>query len=213
MVNTKLIRSALSDERGSFSVEAVLMFPLLVWAYFGMYSFFEGFREQNINLKATYTIADVLSRETNEINMAYLNNMNTIYEWLSLTDDETKLRVSVVIYDAETDSHRLYWSRGINGIEEMEQELVPYNITPHVPIMADQASAIVVETWVDYKPLMSVVEDSGIFELIGLGWDQTEIYNLVVASPRFVDQLKFEGMADGTGSTHDDSVDDETGAI
>ncbi|MEM6385098.1 MAG: hypothetical protein AAF718_02560 [Pseudomonadota bacterium] len=208
-----IIQRALRDERGSFSVEAILMFPLLIWAYFGMYAFFEGFREGNINLKATYTIADVLSRETEEINMTYLNNMNTIYEWLSLTDDSTQMRVSVVIWNEDEQKHELYWSRGVNGKDDMEEVLVPYNITPHVPIMADQASAIVVETWVDYKPIMLPTRDSGIFELLGLGWSDTEVYNLVVVSPRFVDQLKFEGMGDGTGSVHDDDVDDDVSAI
>ena len=62
-----LIRKTLKDEKGSFSVEAILMFPMLVWAFMAMYVFFEGLRESNINLKATYTVADLLSRETDLI--------------------------------------------------------------------------------------------------------------------------------------------------
>ena len=77
------LRKNLADERGSFSVEAILMFPLLVWAFMAMYVFFEGLRESNINLKATYTISDLLSRETDEINMNYLNGINEVYAWLS----------------------------------------------------------------------------------------------------------------------------------
>ncbi|MEL7149436.1 MAG: hypothetical protein AAGK71_01815 [Pseudomonadota bacterium] len=213
MLMKRLFRNTLRDERGSFSIEAVLMFPMLIWAFMGMYSFFEGLRESNINLKATYTVADVLSRETEEIDMRYLNNMNTIYEWLARTDNDTMMRVSVVIWDEDSDQHVLYWSRGVNGREDLVQELVPTNVTPHVPIMADQASAIVVETWVDHNPIMLPVSDFWLFEVIGLGWEPTEIYNLVVVAPRFVDQLKFEGMADGTGSTHDDDVSEDAGTI
>ncbi len=201
-----MFRKTLRDERGSFSVEAILMFPMLVWAFMAMYVFFEGLRESNINLKATYTVADVLSRETDEINMLYLNNMNTIYTWLARTDDAPQMRVSVVIWDDTAQEHQLYWSRGVSGKEDLTQELIPTNVTPHVPIMADQASAIIVETWVDYTPIMDI-------PIMPIGLRETEIYNIVVTAPRFTDQLKFEGMGDGTGSTHDDAVTDESGSI
>lgn len=202
----RLFRVSLRDERGSFSIEAILMFPMLVWAFMAMYVFFEGLRESNINLKATYTIADVLSRETEEIDMRYLNNMNTIYGWLARTDDQPEMRVSVVIWNEETQEHELYWSRGIGGKEDLTQELVPTNVTPHVPIMADRASAIVVKTWVDYRPIMDI-------PIMPIGLQETEIYNIVITAPRFTDQLKFEGMGDGTGSAHDDAVDEASGAI
>ncbi len=201
-----MFRKTLRDERGSFSVEAILMFPMLVWAFMAMYVFFEGLRESNINLKATYTVADVLSRETDEINMLYLNNMNAIYTWLARTDDAPQMRVSVVIWDDTAQEHQLYWSRGVSGKEDLTQELIPTNVTPHVPIMADQASAIIVETWVDYTPIMDI-------PIMPIGLRETEIYNIVVTAPRFTDQLKFEGMGDGTGSTHDDAVTDESGSI
>ncbi|MGR3513670.1 MAG: TadE/TadG family type IV pilus assembly protein [Paracoccaceae bacterium] len=203
---TRLFRKTFRDERGSFSVEAILMFPMLVWAFMAMYVFFEGLRESNINLKATYTVADVLSRETEEIDMRYLNNMNTIYEWLARTDQDTEMRVSVVIWDDVGKKHDLYWSEGVNGREDLTQEMVRTNITPHVPILAHQATAIVVETWVDYTPIMDI-------PIMPIGLRETEIYNIVVTAPRFTDQLKFEGMGDGTGSAHDDDVDVESGEI
>ena len=102
--------------------------------------------------------------------------------------------------------HQLYWSRGVSGKEDLTQELIPTDVTPHVPIMADQASAIIVETWVDYTPIMDI-------PIMPIGLRETEIYNIVVTAPRFTDQLKFEGMGDGTGSTHDDAVTDESGSI
>ena len=189
------------------------MFPLLIWGFMAMYVFFEGLRESNINLKATYTIADVLSRETEEIDMRYLNNMNEIYAWLARTPDAPQMRVSVVIWDEESEEHRLFWSRGTNFKEDLIQEWVETNVTPHVPIMPDQASAIVVETWANYEPIMLPTSDLAIFKMLNLGWEETEIYNIVVTAPRFTDQLKFEGMGDGTGSNHDDAVEEDSGTI
>lgn len=184
----------LRDEKGSFSVEAVLMFPLLVWAFMAMYVFFEGLRESNINLKATYTISDLLSRETDEIDQAYLNGMNQVYAWLSRSANPVSLRVSVVRYDQANDRHVSVWSRGAGGATNLTQDEVDTNISPNVPIMADAASAIVVETWTTYSPIMDI------------GLTTTDIYNLVVTSPRFTDQLMFAGINDGTGTAHDDGT-------
>lgn len=184
------------DERGSFSVEAILMFPLLVWAFMAMFVFFEGLRESNINLKATYTISDLLSRETNEIDMDYLNGMNDVYAWLSRSATPVSMRVSVVRRDDANDRHVNVWSRGVAGRSNLTQAQVDEEITPFVPIMADASTAIIVETWTTYNPIMDI------------GLTPTELYNVVVTAPRFSDQLNFAGMGDGTGSTHNDGVDD-----
>lgn len=192
----RLFLKRLKEESGSISVEAILMFPLLVWAYMGMYVFFEGLRESNINLKATYTVADLLSREEDEMTMAKLQRMHAVYRWMSRSlEDFVQLRVSVVKYHQTGEWYELVWSEPINGPEDLQQEDVVEVLQPSIPIMADQASAIVVETWTVYQPVMR----------IGLQ-NNVDIYNLVVTNPR-AGKLDFEGMNDGTGSDHNDNVD------
>ena len=193
------IKRALGDEQGSFSVEAVLMFPLLVWAFVAMYVFFEGLRESKINLKATYTISDLLSRETDLIDETYLAGINDVYAWLSRSANPVSMRVTVVRYDQGTNRHVKVWSRGVAGRANLTQEEVDAKITPHVPIMADADTAIVVETWTTYDPLMDI------------GLSDTEIHNLVVTSPRFSEQLMLAGLGDGGGSVHDDGTDETNG--
>ena len=186
-------------EDGTFSVEAVLMFPLLVWAFVAMFVFFEGLRESNINLKATYTVSDLLSRETELIDQEYLQGMNDVYAWLSRSPNDVNLRVTVVRYDQSSDSHITVWSRGV-GKPDLTQEQVNEYISPQVPIMADADSAIVVETWTTYTPVMDI------------GLTESDIYNVVVTAPRFSEQLNFAGMGDGSGTVHDDGTggEDET---
>ena len=79
-------------ESGSISVEAVLMFPILLWGYIGMYVFFEGLRENNINLKAAYTIGDLLSADVDAtavaLNVRYIK-AGTLTDW----QDQTRLMV------------------------------------------------------------------------------------------------------------------------
>lgn len=183
------------NESGSFSVEAVLMFPMLVWAFVAMFVFFEGLRESNISLKATYTISDLLSRETELINDDYLVGMNNVYAWLTRSPNDVNLRVTAVRYDAATDSHVRMWSEGVGKVG-LTQEQVDTHVTPNVPIMADASWAVVVETWGTYTPIMEI------------GLAETDIYNLVVTSPRFTDILNYEGVGDGGGSDHVDNPAD-----
>ncbi|MEM9970215.1 MAG: pilus assembly protein [Pseudomonadota bacterium] len=181
-------------EAGTISVEAILMFPLLLWAYMAMFSFFEGFRENNINLKAAYTVGDLLSRETRVINDEYMGGMRDVFGWLTRTPGEVEIRVTVVAYDEDSDTHRLLWSRDGDGAPGLTQEGVDSVVTPHVPIMANAATAIVVETWATFEPFMEI------------GFENTEIYNIVVTSPRFPGHLVYEGLNDGTGTEHDDGT-------
>ena len=194
---SKLLRRNLKDERGSFSVEAILMFPLLAWAFMAMYVFFEGLRESNINVKATYTVSDLLSRQAErEMSEEFVNGLHGVYSWLSRSKNPVNLRVTVITYDEDTDTHNKYWSDGV-GVLELEQEDIAEIVTPHVPIMADGASVIVVESWATYTPIMD------------MGLQETELYNIVVTAPRFPGILGYEGIGDGTGDGHDDGTVDE----
>ena len=199
MTIRNLLRRNLKDEHGSFSVEAILMFPLLAWAFMAMFVFFEGLRESNITLKATYTVADLLSREADPddpLTEDDLVGMNAIYAWLTRSTEPVQLRVSVVRYDAATNSHIRIWSRGVNGKQDLQQQDIASVVTPHVPIMADATNAIIVETWAEYDPV------------VDMGLTETDLYNIVVTSPRFAGQLMLEGVGDGGGSAHDDGTDE-----
>ncbi|MEO0945799.1 MAG: pilus assembly protein [Pseudomonadota bacterium] len=193
----QLVRRKIRDEKGSFSVEAILMFPLLIWAFMAMYVFYEGLRESNINLKATYTLGDLLSRETEVIDMAYLEGMTGVYSWLSRSARPVSMRVTSVRFDQDANpQHIMLWSRGVDQ-PDLVQADVTEDIAPHIPITADSDTVIIVETWTTYDPI------------IDIGLTDTDIYNLVVTAPRFSKQLRFEGVGDGTGETHDDGLSDD----
>ena len=66
-------------ESGVISVEAVMIYPLLFWGMCASYTFFDGYKQSSRNLKASYAIADVISRERNDINATY---MDTLYDLL-----------------------------------------------------------------------------------------------------------------------------------
>jgi hypothetical protein len=74
----------------------VVIFPLLVWAYTAMFVFWDAFKTQNINLKATYTIADMISREQEEICDDYIEGARSIYAFLNAGDANHQVRVTNV---------------------------------------------------------------------------------------------------------------------
>ena len=57
----KLILSRLNigrfgrDEKGSASIEAMIMIPMVFWVYLAMFAFFQTYQEYNANQKAAYT--------------------------------------------------------------------------------------------------------------------------------------------------------------
>ena len=63
----KRLRLFTDDNRGSIPTEGVLAFTMLIWWYLASFQFFDAFRQKNINLKAAYTIADLISRQTDAI--------------------------------------------------------------------------------------------------------------------------------------------------
>ena len=60
-------------ESGYITTEAIIIFPVLTVIMLVLWLYFDVFRQQTVLAKSAYTIADAASRETDEINHAYLN--------------------------------------------------------------------------------------------------------------------------------------------
>ena len=48
------------DTRGSMPTEGVMAATFLIWWYIASFQFFDAYRQKNVNLKAAYTIADMV---------------------------------------------------------------------------------------------------------------------------------------------------------
>ena len=196
MVRRSLRRFARRSD-GTLSVEAIMVFPLLAWAYMGMYFFFDAYRQQNVNLKAAYTVSDMLSREVDVIGWNDIEGLNRVLDFLTASANPTQIRISVVYYDQDTDRHILVWSRGTRGKIDLTQAQVEASYSDDIPIMADSDTAILVETWSYYEPTVNIGLPSVTFD------------NMIVTSPRFAPQLCYEVCGEiGSGTAHDDNTDD-----
>lgn len=182
------IRARLSafrdDARGSLSVEAALVLPLLCWFYVASFVWFDAFKAQNVNLKASYTLADMLSRETDPITESYLKGMNKVYDYLTTSRHPTYIRVTTVKCtdncDTEARTLELGWSYATNGRSPHTNGTLA-GFADRIPLMPKGDTVVLVETFMAYEPLFNAGLPARGFE------------NYIITRPRFAPQLLYAG--------------------
>ncbi|MCG7492999.1 TadE/TadG family type IV pilus assembly protein [Thalassobius sp. Cn5-15] len=167
------------DGSGSVAVEAVLILPFLLWTFLATYVYFDAFRQSSVNLRAAYTIGDMLSRETAAVNDTYVSSMQNLFEFLSKRNSDPAVRISVAMWDEEDSRYKLDWSEARGGRAPLNEDGVNAMRT-RLPDLPDNERVILVETWSTYKPLFNV------------GLSEDDLYNMVFTSPRFAPQLVFQ---------------------
>lgn len=171
------LRGFRDDDQGSIAVETVLILPILFWAYLSMFAIFDAYRQHSINQKASYTLSDVISRETTPLDSAYLDGTREMLAYLTANDvADVAIRVTSVKYDGTNKVYKRDWSheRGWksalsnNDVEALKDDL---------PIMPHNERVMVVETFVKYNPPFNT------------GLQEREIHNFVFARPRYAPRV------------------------
>lgn len=180
------------DDEASLSVEAVLVLPILLWGFLATFSFFDVYRAKNLALKANYAISDVLSRETNVIDMNYILGAETLYQYLTQSGPNAWLRVTVVhctenCANPERTLER-DWSRATDELPTFSNEDIMLHFEPIIPWIAEGERVIIVETSMRYTPPFSEA-------LTGIG--ARTFTDIVMTRPRFAPQLCFDGVGCG----------------
>ncbi len=132
------------NEDGIMTVEAILVLPLLFWAISASYNYFDGYRQSSRNLKATYAVADIISRERSTINSNYID---TLYDILQTMVDQglfMNMRVTFFRFDEAENAHYVMWScaRG----ESVALPTGYFGKFAMLPDMPDNGKMIYVET-------------------------------------------------------------------
>ena len=168
------------NEEGSVTIEALIMIPILVWSFMAGLTYFDAYRAEYLNTKAALTIADMYSREPNDITPAYLNGTRELLKYMTRGDDTPGFRVTQVRWQASRNRHRVVWSRNRSSRGNIKNSTV-HKITPHLPNMADGERMLIIETWLDYEPTFK----SGFNNAAGAELDKQEFSSFVTMSPRF----------------------------
>jgi Flp pilus assembly protein TadG len=181
------------DERASVTVEAVLILPPLLWAFLVTFSWFDIYRVKSQSLKANYAISDLMSRETRALDMAYLNGVEQVYEFLTRADTDAWVRVTVVRCTnkcAEPDrTLKRDWSKATDEVPILTDADVMNDFESIVPVIASGERVIVVETSMLYTPPFSQ-------KLTGIA--PRTMRDIVMTRPRFAPQLCWQGENCGT---------------
>ena len=157
----------LVDRRASMLLEFIIMLPLIIWVYAGMYVFWDAYKAQNISVKSAYTISDLISRADVPITSAGLDRMHQMTSFLNYNKHPVRIRVSIVDLEEDTAGNpqlMLYDRSHVRGpnpvapFDELQDKPFTRHLTvdalePLIPIMAVGDQVIVVETELDYTPL------------------------------------------------------------
>lgn len=180
------IRDFAEDTRGTILVETVITLPLLLMGLAAMFEFFEIHRFQSTRDKATYTLADMISRENGTINDVYMDNALTLFNEIADDYGDNQIRISVIDFDADDNEYGLMWSetRGTGGnMVPLTDENVREDHAV-LPILADGEPVILVESRSEYRTIFDV----------GFS-DKMEVKTRVFTSIRFAPKIDWD---DGT---------------
>lgn len=177
---TSYVKSFREDTRGTVAVEAVIMIPMLFWAFLAMAVFFDMYRAKSTTEKAAFTISDILSRETNAIDMTYLDSVQDLYTEISTLKNEGELRVSVIAYNPDTSKYFLDWSNMTGDVDDSLTDSDLVDLADQLPILVAGERLILVETFGSYTAPVNV----------GIGTVNMDTF--VFTRPRFGPQLVWE---------------------
>lgn len=187
------LRGFVENTKGNVSMEFAIYAPLLMFTFAAIYTFFDAFRQENVNLKAAYTVSDLISRETNYVNETYIDSMHALATELIRGDSSLSTRISVVRWDDDDQRYYVDWSkvRGTSFTEWNDGSIT--TVEEKLPSMQDQERVIVVETSNEVQPVFNI------------GLPLLDIQNFVFTRPRFAPQVVFEGSISGGGDHNDDT--------
>lgn len=170
------------DTRGTIMVETVMTLPLLILGMALTWEFFEIHRYKSAREKATYTVADMISRENDVITETYMDNTKTLFDEIAFDGGTNQIRVSIIRYLADDDEYEVSWSE-VRGSGQLNALIDSDVATAHndLPIMNDGEELILVESVSNYQPVFTV----------GFG-DGVGIDTRVFTSIRFAPQICFD---------------------
>ncbi|WP_299782558.1 TadE/TadG family type IV pilus assembly protein [uncultured Roseobacter sp.] len=143
------IRDFARREDGNLALEAVIITPILFWAYMALFVIFDAYRQHSINQKAAYTIGDMVSREDRALTDAYMTGTRSLFDSLARSAEPSTVRVTSVWFDAANNRYVCEWSESIGTVSDATIKQVE-NWDTLLPIMPNLERITVVETWTRY---------------------------------------------------------------
>src|SRR5690606_19897156 len=124
-----------------------------------------------------YAVADLVTRQK-EVNVNFINGMETVMEWLLGRPNVVSLRITSVrwVYDdiAERVTTTVIFTRSpFDRKTPLTASNINNDISHLIPVMNSGESTVIVETWTNYRPAFDV------------GIPVSDFRNFIVTKPRY----------------------------
>lgn len=140
------------DERGVSATEFTLTVPLLLMLIMGSVAVFDLFRTSQRVEKATFTIGDVISRQT-VMSESFLDQTFAIFlRLVSSTPAQSALRVSSIIRN--DDEYSIQWTETRGNAGALSGRPVPVD---QIPVIANGDSVVLTETFLPHRSFLAAV--------------------------------------------------------
>ncbi|WP_424970994.1 TadE/TadG family type IV pilus assembly protein [Dinoroseobacter sp. S76] len=173
----RLARRFVRDEQGLVITEFLFAMCWLCWWYVASFAIFDGFRQYNASIKATYTVGDILSRQMVEIDESFLDGLQGLYEYLIKFGSDAELRYTSLKWVDARSQYEVDWSYATGTRGDLTTADLT-SMTDRLPRLVDGEHVLLVESWSTYNTLFSVGVSQGL-----------QFNNYMVTSPRFAPRV------------------------
>lgn len=178
----RLLRRFRGRESGSVTVEAVFVVPMMMLGFFAFFAFWDIYRTQNMVQKASYAVADMLSREMIPATLPLIDGLEDTLEFL--IGREARIRVTSLrrVSDGPTGATGIdvLWSYSPGNVLLPLTEQTLVDIEPTIPMMAVGSNMVIFEVSVPYTAVSEMLEVDTLREVVAM-------------RPRFLPTLCLQG--------------------
>lgn len=166
------------NEEGTITIEFVIVAPIFIVVIAMGFEFFDAFKSYNRAHKASYAVADLISRDT----LVEDTDIQTMHAFLDgllpwMNGDKT-LRVSSIMY--KSGKWKVMWSK-VNQrgkVKRLIDSDIKGELLAKMPSIAEGDTIILTETAVPHRPLIDM------FEMSDIVWENT-----IIIRPRFLTSI------------------------
>lgn len=146
------------QEDGVIMTEFLLLLPILTWVFMALVIYWDAFRAINSAQKASYAVSDLVSRQSDDIDMNFLRGMEKVLDYLTSSNGDVALRVTSIQWNERLGEYTLIFSESPNDRQPQltEEDINSPAFLAKLPIMANLDTVVLVETWTQYRPAFDV---------------------------------------------------------
>ncbi len=166
-------RAFKKDETATLTVEFVILMPVLIFWFIGSVVFYDAFDARAGAQKTSYTLADIVSRQS-EVSNDFIDQLLVLQNRMLPLEPVGSVRVST-LQVSDAGNLEVLWSYSTEGTALTIDDVDLTSLPP----MDVEDSVVIVESYVPYVPLADWV-----------GVVQQTWANKIVTQARFVDALE-----------------------